>query len=278
VPDTDENKPIGKPAQRSRKAEKRNRKADQRPSPKPDQKADQLQAAKERIDALTASPILAEEIQEQKEQTGATAVSTEALPIEALPIEALAIEAPDVNEEIGVTSIEDLSIDAPDLEEQIDLTVALTEAFPGEAQDHKEQIGATPSPTEASPIGAQAAKELIDTLITSTEITSTDVSPVGTAVSPGPAAAPAPVSLQTIANAYGDYTRKSFEQTQSYFDQLTGVRSFHKAIEIQTEFAKQACETFFAESRRIRELHNELAMQPFKRLEGLVARVTQVAR
>ena len=83
---------------------------------------------------------------------------------------------------------------------------------------------------------------------------------------------PAPVSLQTIARAYGDYTRKSMEQTRSFFETLTGVRSLDKAVEAQGEFARSAYETFVAESRRIRELHNELARQSLKPLEGLAGK------
>lgn len=272
MPDTDEKKPNGKPAQRNRKAEKRNRKHEQKQDPKPNQKADHLQAAKQQIDALIASadaaPIVAPAIQAQEEQAVATAVSTEAL--------AIGVQDAQEQDVIGVTSIEEaLPVDAPDVMEPVDATLASAEASPIDAPDVKE-IVATLSPADAAPIGTQAAKQLIDTLTTSTETTSTDLSPVGTVVSPVPS--PALVSLQTIANAYSDYTRKSLEQTRSYFDQLTGVRSLHKAVEIQTEFAKQACETFFAESRRIRELHNELALQPLKRLEGLVAKVTEVAR
>jgi hypothetical protein len=276
VPDTDEKKPNGKPAQRNRKAEKRNRKHEQKQGPKPDQKADQLQAAKQQIDALiaSASAIAAQETQEETQEQSEPTLSTEAISTEALAIAAQDVQEQDV---IGVTSIEvALPIDAPEVMEPAGATLASVEAVPGDALEVKKEISAAVATTAAAPIGARAAKELIDILTTSTETTSTDVSPVGAAVSPGPALAP--VSLQTIANAYGDYTRKSFEQTRSYFDQLTGVRSLHKAVEIQTEFAKQACETFFAESRRIRELHNELAMQPLKRLEGLVTKVTQVAR
>jgi hypothetical protein len=53
------------------------------------------------------------------------------------------------------------------------------------------------------------------------------------------------------------------------------VRSFDKAFEVQTEFAKQAFETFLAESRKIHELHSELARQRVVHLEGFVARITQ---
>ncbi len=81
----------------------------------------------------------------------------------------------------------------------------------------------------------------------------------------------ATVDLQTISNAYGDFTRKSIEQTGSFFEQLAGVRSLSRAFELQGEFAKQTCETFFAESRKIRELHSELARQRWRNLEGFMA-------
>jgi hypothetical protein len=93
-----------------------------------------------------------------------------------------------------------------------------------------------------------------------------------------PADEPAPVSFQTIANAYGDYTRKSLEETRCFVEKLTGVRSLDKVMEVQTDFAKQAYETFVAESQRIRSLHRELARQTFKPLEELVAKASQPGR
>ena len=56
--------------------------------------------------------------------------------------------------------------------------------------------------------------------------------------------------IQAIASAYGDYTKKSFEDTKSFVEKLSGVKSLDKAIELQTEFAKSAYETFVAEVRR----------------------------
>ena len=83
---------------------------------------------------------------------------------------------------------------------------------------------------------------------------------------PSPAE-PTPVSLQTIANAYRDYTRKSLEEFGSFVEQLSGVRSLDKAMTVQTEFVKRAYETSVAKSQKICELHNRLAKQtldPFK--------------
>jgi phasin family protein len=80
--------------------------------------------------------------------------------------------------------------------------------------------------------------------------------------------------IQTIATAYGDYTKKSFEDTKSYVEKLSGVKSLDKAIEVQTEFAKSAYETFVAESQKIAGLYTDLAKQTFKPYEGLVAKLT----
>jgi hypothetical protein len=79
-----------------------------------------------------------------------------------------------------------------------------------------------------------------------------------------------PVSARTITDAYGDYTRKSIEQTSSFFAQLAGARSPNRAFELQTEFARTAFETFVDESRKIRELHRELTKQRLQSLEGFV--------
>src|SRR5712672_3307315 len=126
------------------------------------------------------------------------------------------------------------------------------------------------APVDAPSIGAAALEDASSI---------GDIAPVD-APSIG-AAAPAdnvPVSMQTIANAYSAYTRKSLEETTSFVEKLTGVRSLDKAIEIQAEFAKQAYETFVAESQRICELYSELAKQIFKPFAGLLPKATHPGR
>jgi Phasin protein len=86
------------------------------------------------------------------------------------------------------------------------------------------------------------------------------------------------IDFQAIAMAYSDYTRKSFEETKTFVEKLSGVRSLDKVIEIQTEYARQAYETFVTESQKIRELYSGLARQSFKPLESLVAKATQAGR
>jgi hypothetical protein len=92
---------------------------------------------------------------------------------------------------------------------------------------------------------------------------------------PSVSAEPVAVSVATIANAYSDYTTKSLKQTLCFLEQLAAVRSLDKVFELQTEFAKQAFETFVAESQKIGKLHGELARQRVVGFEGFVARITQ---
>jgi hypothetical protein len=124
---------------------------------------------------------------------------------------------------------------------------------PDRQPDAREPIEAMVAPPDSSPAGAAAPADNV-------------------------AADTVPVSMQTIANAYGDFTMKSLEETRSFVEKLTGVRSLDKAMEVQTEFAKQACQTFVAESEKIRGLHRELTRQIFKPLESIIARTTRDPR
>jgi phasin family protein len=83
--------------------------------------------------------------------------------------------------------------------------------------------------------------------------------------------------LQAIAGAYGEYTKKSFEDTKAFVEKLSSVKSLDKALEVQTDYAKSAYETFVAESQKIAGLYTDLAKQSFKPVESLVAKFTPAA-
>jgi hypothetical protein len=88
----------------------------------------------------------------------------------------------------------------------------------------------------------------------------------------------ASASFQATATAYGDYTKKSFEDTKVFVEKLSGVRSLDKAIEVQTEFARTAYETFVTESQKIGALYADLSKQSYKPFDGLVAKMTPTNR
>ena len=55
------------------------------------------------------------------------------------------------------------------------------------------------------------------------------------------------------------------------------MKSIDKALEVQTEYAKSAYETFVAESQKIAGLYTDLAKQTFKPLENIATKFTPAA-
>src|SRR5438552_18124292 len=167
------------------------------------------------------------------------AVSQENLPESPAPDQ---LQSPDQDQELQQPQPDHAESPNVDQQPAVEEPVVAVVAAP------EQQPAAAPPPSE--PASAESV---------SAESASAEPSP----------AEPAPVSLQAIANAYRDYTRKSFEEFGSFVEQLTGVRSLDKAMMVQTEFVKRAYETSVAESQKICELHNRLAKQtpdPFKGL------------
>jgi hypothetical protein len=117
---------------------------------------------------------------------------------------------------------------------------------------------ANQSPLNKNLAPQQNGKEQIDTAIASSDAFSS--------------------GFQAIATAYGDYTKKSFEDTKLFVEKLSGVKSLDKAIEVQTEFAKTAYETFVTESQKIAALYSDLAKQSYKPFGGFVAKMTSTNR
>ena len=83
---------------------------------------------------------------------------------------------------------------------------------------------------------------------------------------------------KNLATAYGDYPKKSFEDTKLFVEKLSGVKSLDKAIEVQTEFAKTAYETFVTESQKIAALYSDLAKQSYKPFGGFMTKMTSTNR
>ncbi|WP_456622881.1 phasin family protein, partial [Bradyrhizobium sp. P5_C12] len=83
------------------------------------------------------------------------------------------------------------------------------------------------------------------------------------------------VSPHAIANACADYAMTSLQQSWALFGKLASARSPAEAFAFQMEFAKEACETFAAQSRKIADLHEELVRQRVVHFEGWAAGVTQ---
>jgi hypothetical protein len=186
-----------------------------------------------------------------------------ALQAEPEPVESPKLDPqPAVNEpiEAAIASPEPETIAAPS-------PAAPSPAEPSPAAlSPAEPVLAEPALAEPAPAAYAAAETVV------AEIVAPETAPAKTAAAAPAPVEPAPVSLQTIANAYRDYTRKSFEEFGSFVEQLTGARSIDKAMTVHSEFVKRAYETSVAESQRICELHNRLAKQTLQPFQGLVGK------
>ena len=79
-------------------------------------------------------------------------------------------------------------------------------------------------------------------------------------------------SGQAIAVELADYSKKAFEDGTAAFEKLLGVKSLDKAIEVQTDYAKTAYETFMTRASKFGELYADLAKETYKPFEGMLAR------
>jgi len=78
--------------------------------------------------------------------------------------------------------------------------------------------------------------------------------------------------LSAIASAYGDYGKKSYEDTKSFVEKLSGVKSLDKAFQAHTDYARTTYDTFVAEAQKIAGLYGDLARQAVKPLESAAAK------
>jgi hypothetical protein len=79
--------------------------------------------------------------------------------------------------------------------------------------------------------------------------------------------------LQDIAAESTDYSKKAFAAGTAMYEKLLGARSVESAIQIQTEFAKQAYEGFIAQATKVSELYTRVASDALKPVSTAYASV-----
>ncbi len=83
-------------------------------------------------------------------------------------------------------------------------------------------------------------------------------------------------STQEIAAELADYSKKSFEDGSKALEKLLGAKTPEQAIQIQTDFAKTACEGFITQMTKIGELYTDLAKETFKSFENNLSKAAPV--
>jgi hypothetical protein len=77
---------------------------------------------------------------------------------------------------------------------------------------------------------------------------------------------------QAIAAEAGEYTRKSFQAGNEAVEKLFFAKSLEKALEIQSDYAKQSYESFVTEATKLGDLYAELAKGAYQPFESIVAK------
>ena len=81
-------------------------------------------------------------------------------------------------------------------------------------------------------------------------------------------------SFQAIGARVTDYSKRAFEDASRAFEQLVSAKSFEHAIEIQSQYAKKAYDTWVAESSKLGEMYAALARDTYKPVEKGVTKRT----
>jgi hypothetical protein len=78
--------------------------------------------------------------------------------------------------------------------------------------------------------------------------------------------------FQAIAAEVTDYSKKAFEDGTRAFEQLIGAKSVEQAVEIQSQYAKKAYDTYIAEMSKIGEMYAGLARDAYKPVETVLTK------
>ena len=132
-------------------------------------------------------------------------------------------------------------------------------------QATKDQVDTAMAPEQIQ----QATKDQVDTTMASEQIQQATKDQRNAATTSAHTFAS---SFQTIATAHADYAKKAMQDSSEFFAKLTSVKEPAKVMELQSEYAKNAYETFVVESKKLSELYADLFKQTTKPLQDLIAK------
>ena len=77
--------------------------------------------------------------------------------------------------------------------------------------------------------------------------------------------------LQELAAETTDYAKKAFASGSAVYEKLLGARSVESAIQIQSEYAKQAYDGFVAQASKVSEICVKVATDTLKPVTSVYA-------
>jgi tRNA splicing ligase len=75
---------------------------------------------------------------------------------------------------------------------------------------------------------------------------------------------------QAIAAEMSDYTKRSFEESTATLEKLMSSKSVAQAVEIQTSYAKRACDDYMQRLSKIGGMYTNMAKDAYKPVEEML--------
>jgi hypothetical protein len=82
-------------------------------------------------------------------------------------------------------------------------------------------------------------------------------------------------SMQSVAAEVADYSKRSFETGQSTLEKVLAAKSVDKAVELQTQYVREAYEGYIGQMTKIGEICMGATKEAYKPFEAAVAKVTK---
>jgi hypothetical protein len=79
--------------------------------------------------------------------------------------------------------------------------------------------------------------------------------------------------IQEIAAETGEFSKKSFEAGSSALEKLASVKSFDKAVEVQTDFLRTSYEGYVGQMAKVGEIVTDMAKDAYKPYESLFGKL-----
>lgn len=82
---------------------------------------------------------------------------------------------------------------------------------------------------------------------------------------------PFSTGMKAVMEETVEYSKRSFDTTSSFFQQLMGERSLETALKLQSDFAKSQYEDFIGQIKKISGIYQDMGKHAFKPLQSAIA-------
>jgi phasin family protein len=83
--------------------------------------------------------------------------------------------------------------------------------------------------------------------------------------------------FQAIAVEIADHSKKSFEDSTATVEKLIGAKTLDRAVEVQSNFVKDAYEAYISRATKIGELAADTAKEAYRPYETILNTATKAA-